>query len=218
MLFNIITVYIVQLFEVTCVYVQGTSTWWRWATELFRYPAESLDYGIHAVMVDTRKKRVTMQGLGTPVSAAGQGGKAGPQASSSCDRSSTLVGNLANVEYKTTRRKSLSHDCDINRDVFCYICCKYEVRSLRKKIDDTIKIKYHEIFGLHISEHPWVPNIICNACKVMLNRWEQNKNVIKYSSPAEWNKPLRTDLTNSPFKGYMMYKTRSCNLPAVYIG
>jgi len=138
-------------------------------------------------MADTRKKRVTMQGLGTPVSAAG---KTGPQASSSCDRSSTLVGNLANVEYKTTRRKSLSHDCDINRDVFCYICCKYEVCSLRKKIDDTIKIKYHEIFGLHISEHPWVPNIICNACKVMFNRWEQNKNVIKYSSPAEWNKPL----------------------------
>jgi len=73
MLFNIIIVYIVQLFEVTCVCVQGTSTWWRWATELFRYPAESLDYGIHAVMADTRKKRVTMQGLGTPVSAAGQG-------------------------------------------------------------------------------------------------------------------------------------------------
>jgi len=29
---------------------------------------------------------------------------------------------------------------------------------------------------------------------------------------------LSAALPNSPFKGYMMYKTRSCNLLAVYIG
>ncbi|XP_043476225.1 uncharacterized protein LOC122507528 [Leptopilina heterotoma] len=48
---------------------------------------------LYAVMVGTRKKS-TMQGVGTPVSVAGQGKKAGPQASSSSNRSSTSVGDL----------------------------------------------------------------------------------------------------------------------------
>ncbi|CAH0555185.1 unnamed protein product [Brassicogethes aeneus] len=107
-----------------------------------------------------------MQGVGTPVSADGQGGKAGREASSSCNRSSTLVGDLANVGYNTTRRShNSSHDFDSNRDVFCYICCKYEVNSLRKQIDDNIKVTYKEISGLHIGEHSWVPNIIFNSCR-----------------------------------------------------
>ena len=49
-------------------------------------------------------KKLTMQGRDTPVSAAGQGEQAGPQASSSCDRSSTVVGNLATVEFNASRR------------------------------------------------------------------------------------------------------------------
>ena len=100
-------------------------------------PAKSLD-ALDAVMAGALK-RITRQGLGIPESAAGQGEKAGPQSSLSTDHSSTLVGDLANVEYNTTRRShNPSHDCDSNRDVFCYICCKYEVSSLRKKIDDDI--------------------------------------------------------------------------------
>lgn len=137
------------------------------------------------------RKRITRQGLGIPESAAGQGEKAGLQSSLSTDRSSTLVGDLANVEYNTTRRiHNPSHDCDSNRDVFCYICCKYEVSSLRKQIDDDIKGTYKEIFGLHIGEHSWVPNIICNSCRIMLNRWKKDKKAIKFSSPSEWNEPL----------------------------
>lgn len=135
-----------------------------------------------------------MQGLGTPVLAVGQGGKAGPQTSSSCNRSSTLVGDLANVEYNTTRRSNNpSHDCDSNRDVFCYICCKYEVSSLRKQIDDDIKVTYKEMFDLHIGEHSWVPNIICNSCRLILIRWKKDKKAITFSSPSEWNEPLRKE-------------------------
>jgi len=53
----------------------------------------------------TTRSGLTKQGFGTPESAAGQGGKAGPQASSSNDRSSTLVGNLANVESNDISEK-----------------------------------------------------------------------------------------------------------------
>ena len=41
----------------------------------------------------------------TPVSAAGQGEKAGPQASLSGDRSSKIVGDLATLEFKASRKK-----------------------------------------------------------------------------------------------------------------
>jgi len=74
--------------------------------EKFRYPAESLDHGFHAVMAGTGGRRVTRQGIGYPESAAGQGEKAGSQASSSCDCSSTLVGDLGNVEYDTRKKSS----------------------------------------------------------------------------------------------------------------
>ena len=53
---------------VTCGCNQGTSTWWRWATELFHYPTESLSNGCHAVMATTRNNKITRQGFGTPES------------------------------------------------------------------------------------------------------------------------------------------------------
>ena len=72
---------------------------------LFSLPADSLGEGVHAVMADTDNVFLTMQqGFGCPVaSAAGQGEQAGPLASSSGDRSSSLVENLAFEEYNATR-------------------------------------------------------------------------------------------------------------------
>ncbi|GBP66304.1 Zinc finger and SCAN domain-containing protein 2 [Eumeta japonica] len=74
-----------------------------------------------AVMAGTSDD--TMQESGNPVSAAGQGEKAGPQASSSSDCSSSVVGNLATGECTIT---SNSHLCNKNPDLFCYICGEFE--------------------------------------------------------------------------------------------
>lgn len=135
-------------------------------------------------------------GLGVPVPAAGQGGKAGPQSSSSSDRSSSLVGDLAKVEFIDTRKQpeevSQSHDCHVNHDFFCYICSKFEVQSLRKIIDDDISNMYEEIFHLKVDKSSrWVPHSICNSCKKMLYSWKKNKNKknIKFSIPTIWNEP-----------------------------
>ena len=138
-----------------------------------------------------------MQGLGNPVSAAGQCGKAGTRLSSSCDRSSTCVDNLAHLEYDATSSDSYLgsevHRCSKLNDAFCYICCKYEVSQLRAHITDGIKNQYEECFGLQIlhQDKTWVPHIICNACKIMLNRFtkEKNRNSVKYSVPAKWIEP-----------------------------
>ena len=116
-------------------------------------------------------KRFTRQRFGYLESAAGLGEKAGPQASSSCDRSSTLVGD-------TTRKKdevvSQSHNCDSDHNVFCYICSKFEESTLRKNMDDNIRETFKEIFSLEIDKlgiQKWVPNIICHSSRKMLNRW-----------------------------------------------
>lgn len=95
------------------------------------------------------RKRFTMQRVESSVSAAGQGEKAGPQASSSSDRSSILVGDLANVELNATRKRpevSQSHDCYANHDNFCYVCSKYEVTSLQKSIDNNICNLYQSFY------------------------------------------------------------------------
>jgi len=63
---------------------------------------------------------------------------------------------------------------------------------MRKQIDEDIKKSYEEIFGLVMVQHiNWVPTIICNSCRVMLNRWKKDKNIdfIKFSIPAKWNEP-----------------------------
>lgn len=166
------------------------------------YPAESLDHGCHAVMADTRRTCVTMQGIGYPVSAAGQGGKAGPQASSSSNRSSTLVGDLANAEFRATRKKSKvilpEHNCESEHNVFCHVCSKFKVSSLRKVIDDDIRETYKDIFGFDMDGsgiESGAPNIICNCCRKMFIRWkkEKNKHDIRFSAPTIWKRPSSAD-------------------------
>ena len=128
---------------------QGTSTWWRWATDPYRL--SPWVNSVHAVMAGIERKCFTMQGFGTPVSALGQGGKAGSPMSSSCNRSSSSMGNLVYGESYATRKKTLcslnAHDCHKNVNSFCYICTKYEVTSLWKKIDDEVSTLYEQYFG-----------------------------------------------------------------------
>jgi len=85
-------------------------------------------------MTNTSEKPLTMQGVGSPVSAFRQGGKAGPQ-SSSIDRSFSRIGNLAFEKFNAT---SSAHKCNGNPDFFCYVCGKFEVEKLRRKISEII--------------------------------------------------------------------------------
>jgi len=149
-------------------------------------------------MADARKCITMQRNLGASVSAAGQGEKAGPQASSSSDRSSTLVGDLATVESNATRKQRTGilpeHTCESEHNVFCRVYSKFEVSSLRKVIDDRIREIYKDIFGFNMDESGigrWAPNIICNSCRKIFDRWSQNKNrqSVKFSRPAIWGRP-----------------------------
>ena len=91
---------------------------------------------IYAFMAKVCRNKFTLQGRDTPVSTAGQGVKVGPQASSSCDRSSSLAGNLASGEFRATRN---THVCSQVADVFCYVCGNFEVLKYCEKISEAYK-------------------------------------------------------------------------------
>lgn len=114
-------------------------------------------------------KCFTMQGFGTPVSAVGQGEKAGPQPSSSNDRSSTVVGNLATVEYEVTRKEPTRHRCNKSCDGFCYVCGDLVVRKNRKALSENLQSIYKSCFGIDVAHQDthWVPHTICNSCRTM---------------------------------------------------
>ena len=135
-------------------------------------------------------KKFTMQGRDTPVSAAGQGVKAGPQASSSCNRSSSKVGDLASGEFRATRK---THTCVQDPDIFCYVCGNFEVIKYRRKITDTNKELYFDCFHMEIvdEDKPWVPDMICCNCLTMMTRYKNNSNKqeLKFLVPTLWKKP-----------------------------
>lgn len=141
----------------------------------------------------------TMQGLGIPVSASGQSEKAGSQASSSSDCSSSLVGDLASEGYNITR--SVSHICNKNSDWFCYICGEFEVAKYRRPFSNKLKKVYEDCFGIQITNWnaTWVPHTVCGRCHTMLIRWEQTRKQesLKFSKPMIWSAP--TNLKNCYF-------------------
>lgn len=147
--------------------------------------------GVCAVMAGTSDEYFTMQGFGNPVSASGQGEKAGPQASSSSDCSSSVVGNLATGEYTITR--SNSHLCNKSPDLFCYICGEFEPVKNRRTFSDRLKRNYEECFCIQITnlDSAWVPHFVCGRCNIMLTRWEKTKNRenLKFTIPMIWTSP-----------------------------
>lgn len=142
-------------------------------------------------MAGTSDKYFTMQGSVNPVSASGQGEKAGPQASSSSDCSSSVVGNLATGECPITR--SNSHLCNKNPDLFCYICGEFEPVKNRRMFSDRLKKCYEDCFRIQITnlDSAWVPHFVCGRCHIMLTRWEKNKTRenLKFTIPMTWTSP-----------------------------
>lgn len=86
------------------------------------------------------------------------------------------------------------HNCESEHNVFCHVCSKFEISSLRKVIDDGIRRTYKDIFGFDMDDiriKNWAPNIICNCCRIMFSMWkkEKNKKNIRFSVPTIWKRP-----------------------------
>ena len=161
----------------------------------------------------TKRRKFTRQGFGYPESAAGQGGEAGPQASSSSDRSSTVVENLASVESNATRHLS----CTIDVNNFCIVCGEFIPQKKKFVFSDALKIKYKQLYSIDTSslDNSYTPKTICSRCRSVLN--EINKQV--FSKPMIWRSPTNhaTDcffcLTN--VKGYNRKNKNLISYPQV---
>lgn len=141
-----------------------------------------------------------MQGVGYPVSAPGQGEQAGPQASSSCDRSSVEVSILAATEFKATRRNTAEtiqrqheHEELNKEDTFCYVCGMYAPPNIRKNVTDVSCTAYKYCFGNPVSnqDENWVPHIMCASCYNMITSCYRKRDLsdLKFSSPVLWHMP-----------------------------
>ena len=98
--------------------------------------AKFLDKKCYAVMAD-RKKVLTTQGSGIPVSAVGQGGKADPQTSSSSDRTS-----LANSSKSLMNQR--------------YVACSRFTKSVnkhKKRVESVDEAKQSNVHFLIKEEH-----------------------------------------------------------------
>lgn len=176
-------------------------------------------------------KVFTMQGIGSPVSAAGQGEQAGPQASLSCDRSSLVVGNLATKRSRVSRKlESLvsgSHKCSEERkNLFCYVCGKYVIKKHRQTFTVALQALFNSCYKLHIevSEMTHAPKTICNSCRVLLQRSKTGEKR-KVLSPVKWMNPgnrencffCATKIGQKPEQSCIIYGNVSSMIPATFL-
>jgi len=98
-----------------------------------------------------------MQGVGYPVSTAGQDEQASPQ-SSSYDCSSVKVDTLASTEFTISRRNTAKgthrqheHDDHNKQDQFCYVYGMYAPPNIRKNITDVACTAYSYCFSNDVS-------------------------------------------------------------------
>jgi len=138
---------------------------------------------VTTIMTTTRNS-VTRQRFESSESAASQGGKAGPQASSSSNRSSTSVGNLAFVEPTVT---SQSSSCMNIVNNFCVVCGEYIPQAKKLVFSDLFKKRYNECFDINTNtlDNIWTPKSICSRCRNVLNK--SRKQI--FSRPMIWRKP-----------------------------
>lgn len=67
--------------------------------------------------------------------------------------------------------------------------------STRRPFNESAQLIYEACFSMNVSDQneTWVPHIIFDACRTMLNRWQNDKQketVLKFTKPIIWRKPL----------------------------
>lgn len=85
------------------------------------------------------------------------------------------------------------HICNKDKNCFCYICGKYEFRKHRREFNSHMRKLFSEAYSQEVdtdNDH-YVPNIICNICRVMLQRWSSSQKIeyLKVITPAKWMIP-----------------------------
>lgn len=120
--------------------------------------------------------------------------------------------------------------CKATINKFCYICGHYEPSKTRRLITDSIKIKYSDYFKIPMQnlDKPWLPQSICNSCRIMLiYRGKRDIKTKVILEPAVWREPTNhsddcyfcaCNITgfNERYKNMMVYPSVSSVTPAKF--
>ncbi|EFN74656.1 hypothetical protein EAG_00540, partial [Camponotus floridanus] len=83
--------------------------------------------------------------------------------------------------------------CIRDRNTFCFVCGKFEISKLRRKMSDTCINIYRECYEgvLSSQDDTFASDSICCSYYNMLRRWSETKNnkLLKYRSPTIWSIP-----------------------------
>lgn len=93
----------------------------------------------------------------------------------------------------TSRSSVVPHRCDSDPNSFCYVCGELKLKKNLKKFTEKLKSVYKECFASEVRDgnHYWLPQLVCSACKTMMDRWKKNKNNkgLKFTKPIVWGEP-----------------------------
>ena len=117
-------------------------------------------------MAGTSNVSFTMQELENPVSVAG---------------------------YNVTSSLVENHECNKDRNIFCYLCGQFEVQKYPRFNTNVNREIFLECFDVEILPEgtTWTSQIMCGTCLHILNRWKKFKcdtskrdKIKKFSTPT----------------------------------
>lgn len=87
---------------------------------------------------------------------------------------------------------SRNYKCKINPNRFCFVCADYLFGDKGRDLTPDNCDVYHQYFGIEaVRDKPWIPNKICDTCRLGLAGWAQKKvRSMRFGIPAMWREPF----------------------------
>ena len=85
-----------------------------------------------------------------------------------------------------------SRGCANDRDIFCYICGNFVVKSQRQNITSFVKNVYYAYFGAKLGDQDktWAPHKVCRCRVESLRRWsKRHQKSLTFGVPMVWREP-----------------------------
>lgn len=86
----------------------------------------------------------------------------------------------------------MSDACSKKINNFCYICGKFTIMPMKKKISPEVAKMYEQYFNISvIRDINWVPSIACSTCVARLYDWQNGRREsMPFGIPMIWSEPI----------------------------
>lgn len=82
--------------------------------------------------------------------------------------------------------------CNKSSDSFCYICGQFTPINQRRPINKSVESVYKLYFKMEIKNQDkcWVPHVVCDPCRIGLNKWSRRVGHLGFGCPMIWRDPI----------------------------